>query len=59
MSCGASTFDGVVEPNRVWRNWNGDIEFRPDQYFEPAHSEPDVLARTCYPSSEANPSPVI
>jgi D-arabinono-1,4-lactone oxidase/Protein of unknown function (DUF3892) len=43
MSCGASTFDGVVEPNRVWRNWNGDIEFRPDQYFEPAHSEPDVL----------------
>lgn len=42
MVCGANTFNGFSQTDRVWRNWNGDIEFRPEQYFEPAHSANDV-----------------
>lgn len=42
MICKAPTFDGLNEQNRVWRNWNEDIQFTATEYFEPTHSAPDV-----------------
>jgi hypothetical protein len=42
MVCKAATFTGLNEQNRRWRNWNEDIQFQPTEYFEPAHSAPDV-----------------
>lgn len=42
MICKAPTFVGLNEQNRVWRNWNEDIQFTATEYFEPIHSAPDV-----------------
>ncbi|MBL8252377.1 MAG: FAD-binding protein [Candidatus Competibacter sp.] len=42
MICKAPTFNGLNEQNRVWHNWNEDIQFTATEYFEPSHSAPNV-----------------
>jgi hypothetical protein len=42
MVCKASTFSGTNEHNKVWHNWNEDVQFAAREYFEPAHTAPGV-----------------
>jgi len=42
MVCKAATFSGTNEHDKVWRNWNEDVQFTANEYFEPAHTAPDV-----------------
>lgn len=38
MVCKSNVFVGVNEQNKQWPNWNGDVTFTAEEYFEPAHS---------------------
>jgi len=38
MVCKSDVFVGVNEQNKQWTNWNGDVQFTAEEYFEPAHS---------------------
>jgi hypothetical protein len=42
MVCRAGTFTGVNEQNKVWSNWSGDVQFTATEYWEPAHSAPEI-----------------
>jgi FAD/FMN-containing dehydrogenase len=39
--CKSDVFIGTNEQNRQWTNWNGDVPFSAEEYFEPAHSAED------------------
>ena len=36
MACKSDVFHGRNDPNKNWTNWNGDVPFSADEYFEPA-----------------------
>jgi hypothetical protein len=38
MVCKSDVFVGVNEHNKQWTNWNGDVLFSAEEYWEPAHS---------------------
>ena len=42
MICKSDDFVGVNEQNREWMNWNGDVIFSAEEYFEPAHITQDT-----------------
>ena len=37
MVCSAGTFFGIHEVDKPFSNWNGDVVFSAEQYWEPAH----------------------
>jgi hypothetical protein len=43
MVCRSGTFFGANEQNKQWTNWNGDVPFSAEEYFEPAHTAEDGL----------------
>jgi len=38
MVCKSNVFVGANEQNKNWKNWNGDVLFSAEEYFEPAHT---------------------
>lgn len=42
MVCKSDIFVGVNEQNKQWTNWNGDVPFSAEEYFEPAHGAEDA-----------------
>lgn len=42
MVCKSSSFFGVHEFDKWFRNWNGDVSFVAEEYWEPAHDSPSA-----------------
>ncbi len=39
MACPSATFVGINTPNQSVTNWNGDVNFTVEQFWEPAHDD--------------------
>ena len=41
MICNSNEFEGINEHDKHWTNWNEDINFTDEEYFEPTHTLPE------------------